>query len=110
MMSGKRNKYTDQFKLAVISFAGDKTFTKGGSMRAPSLVIVCEWFREAWQQLDPAIIRKAFLKCGISNALDGTEDDYLWHEPDSVPETSVDSDDPLDGDNNFYDDAQYLRF
>jgi len=76
-------------------------------MRAPSLVTVCEWVRDAWQQLDPAIIRKAFLKCGISNALDGTEDDYLWHEPDSVQETSDDSDDddPLDSDNDFYDDA-----
>ena len=43
----------------------------------------------------------------MSNALDGTEDDYLWHEPDSVQETSDDSDDddPLDSDNDFYDDA-----
>ena len=46
-------------------------------MRAPFLVTMCEWVRDAWQQLDPAIIVKAFLKCGISNVLDGTEDDYL---------------------------------
>ena len=74
-------------------------------MRAPSLVTVCEWVRDAWQQLDPTISRKAFLKCGISNALDATEDDYLWHEPDSVQETCVHSDDPLDSDSDFYDDA-----
>ena len=61
--------------------SGVKTFTKGDNMRAPSLVSVCEWVRDAWQQLDPAIIRKAFLKFGILNTLDGTEDDYLWHEP-----------------------------
>ena len=66
---------------------------------------MCEWVRDAWQQLDSAIIRKAFLECGISNVLDGTEDDYLWHEPDSVQETSVYSDDPFDSDNEFYDDA-----
>ena len=76
-------------------------------MRAPSLITMCEWVRDAWQQLDPAIIVKAFLKCGISKALDGTEDDYLWREPDSVQETSEDSedDDLLDNDNDFYDDA-----
>ena len=50
---------------------------------------------------------KAFLKSEISNALDGAEDDYLWHERDSVPETSEDSEDDnlLDNDNDFYDDA-----
>ena len=85
----------------------DKTFTKKGKMRAPSLVTMCEWVRDAWQQLDPAIIVKAFLKSGISNALDETENDYLWHEPDSVQETSENSedDDLLDIDNDFYDDA-----
>ena len=52
---------------------GDKTFTKGGNMRALSLVAVCAWVRDTWQQLDLAIIVKAFLKYGISNALDGTK-------------------------------------
>ena len=85
----------------------DKAFTKGGHMRAPSFVTVCEWIRDVWQQFYPAIIRKAFLKCGILIALDGTtEDNYLWHEPDSIQKTSNDSDDDdlLDSDNDFYDD------
>ena len=85
----------------------NKTFTKGGNTRAPSLVTMCEWVRDAWQQLDPAIIVKAFQKSGISNALDGTEDDYLWREPNFVQETSEDSkdDDLLNNDNDFYDGA-----
>ena len=39
------------------------------------------------------------------NALDGREDDYLWHEPDFIQETSNDSDNgnPLECDNPLYD-------
>ena len=69
---------------------GDKTFIKGGSMRALSLVTVCEWVCDARQQLDLAIVRKAFLKCGISNAQEGLENNYIWHEPDSIQETTND--------------------
>ena len=47
---------------------GDKAFTKGGNIRASSLVTVCEWVYDAYQQLDPAIIVIEFLNCGISNA------------------------------------------
>jgi hypothetical protein len=38
------------------------------------------------------LVEKSFKKCGISNRLDGTEDDYLW---DSGPnhKSSVDDDD-----------------
>ncbi|CAH1802849.1 unnamed protein product, partial [Owenia fusiformis] len=36
------------------------------------------------------LIRKSFLKCGLSNAMDGTEDDFLLRESD-------DEDDPFEG-------------
>ena len=83
-------------------------------MKAPSLVTVCEWVHDAWQQLYRAIIEKAFLKCKISNALDRTEDDYLWCKPDalvdSIQENSPtredsENNDPLDSDDDLYDDA-----
>ena len=35
---------------------------------------------QAWQDIDSAIIVKAFKKCCISNALDGSEDDILFEE------------------------------
>lgn len=57
---------------------GDKTFTKGGNMRQVSLPEMCQWILTAWNEIKPEIIVKSFKKCGISNALDGTEDDYLW--------------------------------
>ena len=59
----------------------EKTFTPAGNMRAASLTTVCEWvkdthgktFRQKWW-CDPS------KKCGISNAMDGTEDDMLWED------------------------------
>ena len=87
-------------------------------MRALSLVTACEWVHDAWKQLDPAIIVKAFLKCGISNALDGTEDDYLWRKPDALADSiqkdksykrGSENDDPLNSDDDLYDDAVVLR-
>ena len=42
------------FESVVLNW--DKVFTKGGNMKVPSLVTVCEWARDAWKQLDPAVI------------------------------------------------------
>jgi len=59
---------------------GDHSFTTTGRMRKPELEEICKWIVEAWQQLDPNIIVKAFKKCCISNNLDGTEDDSVWDD------------------------------
>ena len=49
---------------------------------------------KAWNEIDTAIIIKAFKKCGISNALDGSEDDILYQddESDSDPFADLDED------------------
>lgn len=83
---------------------GEKTYTKGGSMRAPSLPLICAWIVDSWNEIKADTIVKSFKKCGISNALDGTEDDYLWDNMDEeevddvLPLTmdSEDEDDPYD--------------
>ena len=60
--------------------SGEKTFTPGGQLRAASLVTVCQWVKESWQELSKEMVECYFKKCGISNALDGTEDDLVWEE------------------------------
>jgi hypothetical protein len=51
----------------------------------PDAEQLCEWIREACSLILPALIEKSFKKCGISNKLDGTEDEYLWDsDPDHV--------------------------
>lgn len=59
---------------------GEKTYTKGGNVRQASLDTVCSWVLEAWNSINSDIVQKSFKKCGISNSLDGTEDDMLWDD------------------------------
>ncbi|CAI9743515.1 Hypothetical predicted protein [Octopus vulgaris] len=51
-------------------------------MKRPTIAEVCEWVKKSWDGVRPEIIVKAFKKCGISNALDGTEDDALFEDSD----------------------------
>jgi len=34
----------------------------------------------AWKTIPESIIVRSFKKCGISNALDGSDDDILWED------------------------------
>ncbi len=54
--------------------------TPTGRRKRPSIGMVCEWVKKAWDQINTEIVIKSFKKCGISNALDGTEDDILFEE------------------------------
>ena len=36
---------------------------------------MCEWVKRSWDDIRPEIIVKPIKKCGISNALDDTEND-----------------------------------
>ncbi|KAL5009108.1 hypothetical protein ScPMuIL_014689, partial [Solemya velum] len=38
------------------------------------------WVKNAWDSIKPEMVVKSFKKCGISNAMDGTEDDMLYDE------------------------------
>ena len=51
-----------------------------GNIRAAPLNIVCKWVIDAWKDLGDPMIQCSFKKCGISNAIDGAEDDPLWED------------------------------
>jgi hypothetical protein len=71
---------------------GDHEFMPTGKIKRPDVEQLCEWIREAWARISPTLMEKSFKKCGISNKLDGMEDDYLWDsDPNHV--SSVDDDD-----------------
>lgn len=79
---------------------GEKTFTKTGNIRVAPIDVVCNMIIEAWNDINSEIVIKAFKKCGISNSLDGTEDDILW-DSDAGDETeSVEEWDPYDNEVN----------
>lgn len=84
-------------------FAGDKhSFTPAGRMRKPELMDICQWIVDAWHDLDAKIIVRAFLKCSISNKMDGTEDDALWQDARDDALDDARADQGQDDDEDFY--------
>ena len=53
-----------------------------GDKKKPSEELIRLWISEAWNEIPAEMITASFLKCGITNNLDGTEDDlvYDWTE------------------------------
>ena len=41
--------------------------------------MVTTWIKEAWEAIPAEMVNKSFLKTGISNSMDGTED-HLWQD------------------------------
>ena len=66
--------------LAGMSLEDDKQVTKGGNIKKPSMSLVLSWVTSAWEDIPEDMVKKSFLKTGISNDLDGTEDDELWDD------------------------------
>ena len=77
--------------------SGEKEFTKSGAMKRPGLSLVdMQWVKEAWESISDDIIIRSFKKCGISNAMDGTEDDILYEDLMAPSTALADPIDPQD--------------
>ena len=62
--------------------------TPTGRVKWPSISNVCEWVKNSWQRVKSETIVKSLKKCGISNALHGSEDDILYEESDTSSENN----------------------
>ena len=62
--------------------------TPAGRVKRPSISNVCEWVKNSWQRVESETIVKSLKKCGISNALDGSEDEFLYDENDASSENN----------------------
>ena len=71
--------------------------TPAGRVKRSSISNVWEWVKNSWQRVKSV---KSFKKCGISNALDGSEDDISYEESDASSENNHE-DDFSGSDNNF---------
>ena len=73
----------------------DKELTKGGNLKKPSISLVTSWVKSAWDEIPAEMVVKSFLKTGISNSMDGTQDDELWTESqeDDSEEDDTEEDD-----------------
>ena len=69
--------------------SGPFEFTPAGKKKAPSRNLVqLRWIKAAWAEMPKEMVRKSFKTCGISNAMDGTEDDVVFTEES----TEIDND------------------
>ncbi|CAI7745588.1 unnamed protein product [Closterium sp. NIES-53] len=60
-------------------FEGDgiTSTTPAGNLKKPPTELLLKWIDEAWADVPEAMVRKAFLTCGISNAEDGSQDNMI---------------------------------
>lgn len=68
----------------------DSHLTPTGKVRKPTINEVCHWVIHSWAGVKKEVVVKSFLKCGISNALDGTEDEEVYAYGDSSDEEELD--------------------
>ena len=62
----------------------DRAKTKSGNLKQPTRQDAINWVSKAWYSISPDTLIKSFKVCGISNALDGTEDDMVSDDLPSV--------------------------
>ena len=55
-----------------------KEYTPTGKIKRPSYSLVATWVKEAWDNIDPAMIKRSFKCCGISMNVDGSEDNSIF--------------------------------
>ena len=69
---------------------GIHEFTATGRQKKPSEELICSWISEAWNDIPAEMIAAAFLKCGITNSLDGSEDDVVYESTEDANELNLD--------------------
>ncbi|CAI7926556.1 unnamed protein product [Closterium sp. NIES-54] len=67
-----------------------------GNMKKPPVELTLKWISAAWKSVPKELIQRAFLTCGINNALDGSQDKLcLQHRRDELEGEEVDMDDEI---------------
>ena len=72
---------------------GMHELTAGGRQKKPSEELMCQWISEVWRDIPREMVANSFLKCGIANSLDGSEDDFIFDT--SSDDESIVADDSL---------------
>lgn len=72
---------------------GIHELTEGGCQKKPSEELMCQWIGEAWHDIPREMVANSFVKCRITNSLDGSEDDFIFDT--SSDDESIVADDSL---------------
>ncbi|CAI7768646.1 unnamed protein product, partial [Closterium sp. NIES-54] len=77
---------------------GMNILTPAGNIKKPPPTVVLKWISWAWKAVPADLIKKAFLTCGISNALDKSEDHMVMAHWRSQLSHEVEVDDDIQAD------------
>ncbi|CAI7792498.1 unnamed protein product [Closterium sp. NIES-53] len=80
---------------------GQEQLTIARNLKKPPPEVVVRWISRAWKAVPADLIKRAFLTCGISNALDGSEDGLAMAHRRSQLTAEVDVDDSIIADGFF---------
>ena len=78
---------------------GIHELTASGRQKKSSEELMCQWIGEAWRDIPREMVVNSFLKCGITNSLDGSEDDFIFDT--SSDDESIVADDSLVSESDF---------
>ena len=71
----------------------DKTLIKGGNLKKVDIVTIAQWVKEQQTEVSLDIIIRLSKECCISNAMDGSEDTFMYKDTDQSGFDSYDEDD-----------------
>ncbi|CAI7897008.1 unnamed protein product [Closterium sp. NIES-54] len=85
---------------------GQEQLIRAGNLKKPPAEVVTRWISRAWKAVLADLIKRAFLTCGISNALDDSEDGLAMAHRRSQLIAEVDVDDSIIADGFFGNNCQ----
>ena len=56
---------------------GDLEKTQTGNLKVPPMEVYLQWIVDSWKALPNDLIKKSFKTCGITNDVNGSEDDQI---------------------------------
>jgi len=62
--------------------SGSASLTKNGNLKKPDYGVMCQWIIDCWNEIPESLVIKSFKKCGISNLMNGSEDNLLYETED----------------------------
>ena len=63
---------------------GIHELTASSRQKKPSKELIVWWIAAAWNDIPTEMVESSFLKCGITNNLDGSEDDLVYENNDEL--------------------------
>ena len=63
---------------------GIHKFTATGRQKKASEELICSWISQAWNAIPSEMIAASFLKCGITNNLDASQDELVYNSTENT--------------------------